>query len=95
MAELFELLMMLSFGASWPISLLKSYRSRTAKGKSVVFSYLIIIGYACGIISKLVKGNITYVIAFYILNLCMVAMDVVLYYRNRKLDAQAARSAEA
>lgn len=87
MAELFEAFMIISFGISWPISIMKSYTSRTTKGKSLVFMLFILFGYACGITSKLLKGNLTYVFIFYILNFIMVAIDLFLYYRNSKLDA--------
>ena len=39
-AELFEILMIVSFGLSWPMNVLKSYRARTAKGKSLPFLLL-------------------------------------------------------
>ncbi|MGN1412856.1 MAG: hypothetical protein ACI4WY_01280 [Anaerovoracaceae bacterium] len=86
MAELFETLMLICFGCSWPMNLAKSIRSKTAKGKSVMFQYAIIIGYICGICSKFAGGNINYVLALYFLNLFMVSVDTCLYYRNRKLD---------
>ena len=86
MSQLFETLMLICFGCSWPISVVKSYRARTAKGKSVVFTYAIIIGYICGILSKITGGNINYVLALYVINLIMVSVDMILYFRNRKLD---------
>jgi bacteriorhodopsin len=86
MAELFESLMVISFGFSWPISIIKSWKARTAKGTSLLFLVLINFGYACGIAAKLVSRNITYVFVFYILNFVMVATAIVLYFRNRKLD---------
>ena len=86
MAELFEVFMVVSFGVSWPMSILKSVKAKTAKGKSLFFLCMILFGYACGITSKLLKGNINYVIAFYILNFIMVAIDLGFYFRNRKLD---------
>ena len=86
MSQIFETLMLICFGCSWPISVVKSYRARTAKGKSVVFTYAIIIGYICGIMSKITGGNINYVLALYVINLVMVSVDMVLYFRNRKLD---------
>jgi len=88
MSELLEAFMIISFGISWPIAILKSYRSRTAKGKSILFIFFILFGYGCGISSKLVSGKITYVFAFYILNFIMVALDAILYFRNSKLDRQ-------
>lgn len=86
MSELLEALMMLSFGLAWPLSILKSYRSRTAKGKSLFFMLVVEFGYLCGIASKFVSGTITYVIALYFINLFMVATDICLHFRNRRLD---------
>jgi len=79
--------MVICFGLSWPLSIMKSYRSRTTKGKSLFFLLFILIGYGCGIVSKLVGGNITYVFFFYVLNFVMVAIDVTLYFRNRHLQS--------
>lgn len=86
MSEIFEAAMVICFGISWPTSIIKSYTSRTAKGKSIIFLTFIITGYVCGIISKLVAGSLTYVFIFYVLNLIMVSIDLVLYFRNKKLD---------
>lgn len=86
MAPIFEAMMVISFGISWPSSIIKSYTSRTAKGKSIVFLSFIIFGYICGIISKLAAGNVTYVLVFYVINLIMVLIDLSLYFRNKKLD---------
>lgn len=86
MSTIFETLMLICFGCSWPISVWKSWKSRTAKGKSVFFTYAIILGYIFGILAKLTSGNLNYVVFLYVLNLMMVSIDVALYYRNRKLD---------
>ena len=53
MPEILEIIMVLSFGASWPFSVIRSYRSRSTKGKSIVFLCLIIFGYMAGIAAKL------------------------------------------
>ena len=89
MAEILEAAMVILFGVSWPTSIIKSYRARTAKGKSLLFLCFIFFGYVCGITAKIISGNITYVFAFYVLNLLMVGTDIALYYRNRRLDAAA------
>lgn len=93
MAELLEITMILLFGASWPLNVYKSYRSRTAKGKSLPFLCLIWAGYIAGIASKFLNpvymAAITekwYVLFFYFLNLLMVSLDLILYFRNKKLD---------
>lgn len=93
MAEILEVIMIVSFGASWPLNVLKSYRARTTKGKSLAFLALIFFGYIAGILSKLLNdaymaqiGQKWYVLFFYVLNFIMVGADLLMYVRNRKLD---------
>lgn len=95
MAEILEIIMIVSFGASWPMNVVKSYKARTAKGKSVAFLCLILFGYVAGIASKFVNESYManfaskwYVLFFYILNFLMVSADLVLYIRNRRLDKE-------
>ena len=95
MAEFLEIVMIVSFGASWPLNVRKSYKARTAKGKSLGFLCLILFGYVAGIASKFVNeaymasiGEKWYVLFFYFLNLAMVTADLLLYFRNRKLDKE-------
>ncbi len=93
MSEIFEILMVCLFGASWPANVIKSYKTRTAKGKSLMFLLFIFVGYICGIIAKLTAPSFKwYVLMFYVINLVMVACDILLYIRNRKLDAIASKS---
>ena len=93
MAEILEIIMIVSFGVSWPINVVKSYRARTAKGKSLVFLVCILVGYIAGITSKLINEQYMasfsekwYVLFFYVLNFVMVSIDFVLYFRNKHLD---------
>ena len=93
MAEIFEIAMIVCFGASWPLNVMKSWKARTTKGKSLSFLCLILIGYIAGIISKFVNDAYMaafaqkwYVLFFYVLNFVMVAIDFVLYFRNRAID---------
>lgn len=99
MAEIFEVIMIVSFGASWPLNVMKSYRARTTKGKSLAFLLLIFFGYIAGIISKLINEQYMdaisskwYVLFFYVLNLVMVGTDLILYVRNYKLDKAAEKA---
>ena len=80
--------MLVCFGISWPFNIAKSLRSRTAKGKSVAFELLIIAGYLCGLVGKLILGNLSYVVFFYIADILMVAADLILTLRNRRLDRE-------
>ncbi len=86
MAQLMEAAMVVCFGISWPVSIHKSYTSRTSKGKSIFFIYFILIGYLIGIASKFMADNLNYVLVFYILNFIMVFIDLCLFFRNKKLD---------
>lgn len=94
MAQLFEVLMLICFGASWPFNIAKSIRSRTAKGKSLLFECFIIAGYLFGLVGKFVGGNVTYVAAVYVLDILMVSIDLVLSIRNRRFDRTAEQAAE-
>lgn len=83
MSELFEIFMIVSFGVSWPMNVMKSIRTRSTKGKSIVFLVLIFVGYIFGIVSKLVAPSFKgYVMFFYVLNLIMVGTDIILYIIN-------------
>ena len=90
MSELMEICMIVAFGFSWPMNVIKSYKARTTKGKSLAFLVLILFGYICGIASKLLAPSFKwYVLFFYVLNFLMIATDLVLYVRNYKLDKKA------
>ena len=96
MADLLETLMIISFGISWPVNLLKAIRAKTAKGTSLLFLCLIEGGYIVGIIGKLINpaymeqiSTKWYVLFFYVLNAVMVAINLAVYFYNRKLDKQA------
>lgn len=100
--ELMEAFTILCFGLSWPISIIKSYTSRTAKGKSLFFEVFLLIGYAIGITRKIIQifvlgisGPIFYLsFFFYILNFIEISIDVALYFRNCKLDKMAESGSE-
>ena len=90
--EIFEAIMVLCFGISWPLSIMKSYRARTAKGKSLLFLCFIFTGYVAGIIWKMIlfaeTGEIKWPTYLYFLNLVMVGTDIGMYFRNKALDAK-------
>ena len=96
-AEILEIIMIVSFGVSWPMNVIKSYRARTTKGKSLAFLLLILFGYVAGIASKLVNeaymtafAEKWYVLFFYVLNFIMVSVDLIMYIRNYNLDKKRA-----
>jgi hypothetical protein len=82
--SVFEILMLICFGASWPISIAKSLRTRQVAGKSPLFLAIVIAGYASGILHKALYAT-DWVILLYVVNLVMVAIDLALYLRFSKL----------
>jgi hypothetical protein len=84
--EIMEAGMLVAFGSAWPASILKSWQSRTSKGKSLSFLLIIQLGYLLGIGAKLMAPALSYVTLFYLLNMLAVSIDIVLYFRNRRLD---------
>lgn len=80
--ETLETLMLLCFGIAWPVSIVKSIRSKTAKGKSLPFLFIILSGYFCGVSSKILTGEMYAAFAVYLVNMLMVSADIVLWFRN-------------
>lgn len=86
MVEIFESVMLICFGISWPISVYKSITSRSAKGKSAVFMAAILFGYISGIAGKITGGEINYVLALYVFNFVIVSIDLTLYFINKRRE---------
>lgn len=96
MVNLLEALMIICFGLSWPLSIYRSYKSRTAKGKSLMFEVFLWLGYIFGIVRKFIQFfgdsgvNIDFLFYlgwfFYFLNIIEISIDIMLYFRNVKLD---------
>ena len=86
MGAIFETIMLVCFGLSWPINVVKAYKARTSKGTSFPFILLIITGYIAGITAKIVNGQFNYVFIVYIINLLIVMLNVIVYFRNYHLD---------
>ena len=92
MSSLLEATMLICFGLSWPINTMKAYKARSAKSMSLPFILMIITGYVAGISAKLLNHQTNYVLAVYILNLAVVSLNLVVYFRNKKLDQGDKRS---
>jgi len=98
--EALETIMILAFGLSWPLSIYKSVKSRTAKGKSLQFEFFIWLGYIAGISMKFIQcfaldksGALFYLSwVFYCLNFIEITIDMLLYFRNVRLDRERAAS---
>lgn len=103
--ELLEALTILCFGLSWPLSIWKSWTSRTAKGKSVFFEVFLWIGYVFGIVRKVLQfimansagTDLKWIFYlgwfFYVLNIIEITIDILLYFRNVRLDKKREKEA--
>jgi len=79
--------MLICFGVSWPFSIVRSIRARSAKGKSLAFLILLELAYISGILNKLIY-RFDMVIILYVINFIMVSIDIVLFFRNSRLDRE-------
>ena len=95
MGSILETVMLVCFGFSWPLNVMKAYKAKTAKGTSLPFVLLIITGYIAGISAKLISGQINFVLIAYILNLAIVSLNVIVYFRNVSLDKKRLQGMEA
>lgn len=80
--------MMLCFGASWPFQVAKTYKTKEVKGKSILFLWLVEIGYILGMLHHILYAPDS-VVFLYLLNFLLVGTDMTLYYRykNRTVPA--------
>ncbi len=85
--SIYEIVMLICFGLAWPLSIYKSYTSKSIEGKSIMFLYVILLGYMSGILHKLIYAK-DMVIILYIINGLMVSIDILLYFKNKKLIKQ-------
>jgi len=86
MQNLLETVMLICFGLSWPINLVKIIKARTAKSTSLPFLLLITVGYIAGVAAKFIGNNINYVLIAYFINLLFVVLNIIVYFRNKSLD---------
>lgn len=105
-ASIMEMMMVMCFGISWPLNIVKAWKARTAKGTSLLFYFFIWIGYVFALAGKfaLIYANAPkpwyetvhwYVMFFYIVNIVMVSAGIGIYFRNRMLDKAAAKAVTA
>lgn len=85
MISIFEIIMLICFGLSWPVAIIKTLRSKTVKGVSSLFYWFVFIGYVAGTIHKIIF-NFDLVIILYIANCLMVGTQIVLYYFYKRKD---------
>lgn len=92
-ASILEAVMIISFGCSWPLNIIKSLQTRSTEGKSLPFLLLIDFGYVAGIVGKILGDNMTWVFAFYVLNFVMVTLDLCLYFKHLFAEKRAQKQA--
>lgn len=83
--SILEVLMIVCFGIAWPINLYNSWKSRSTKGKNLLFMSFIVLAYIFGILNKLFI-SVDAAIYFYCLNEAMVLADFALYFINRRRE---------
>ena len=83
--SIFEAGMLICFGASWPFAVIKTYKSKSVKGKSKLFLFLIIIGYIFGMINKIIN-SMDIVFWLYVVNLLLVSTDFYFCIVYKKLE---------
>lgn len=95
MPEILEIAMLICFGISWPINLRKAYINKSTKGISLFFYLAILVGYIAGIISKFLNeaymasfSTKWYVLIFYFVNLIVVSLNILVYFRNKRIEAR-------
>ena len=104
--SIMETMMVLLFGISWPINIMKAWKARTAKGTSVMFYSFIWLGYIFALVGKFaaIYSNSPapwyetvhwYVMFFYFLNIFMVTVGILIYFRNSILDNKSAKKLAA
>lgn len=86
MSQILEIVMLICFGLSWPMSVVKNIKAKTARTMSLPFTLLIIGGYIAGITAKILSNQINFVLVAYLLNLAIVSLNVVVYFINRRYD---------
>ena len=86
MSCIFETVMLVCFGLSWPINVIKAYKARTAKATSLPFILLIFVGYIAGISAKVISGQMNYVFIDEVQNVQMFQKAVDGLYINKNED---------
>ena len=92
-AKILEATMLILFGISWPFNLMKSIKSKSTKGKSLLFLVLIDLGYIAGITSKFFSTTFMWntdwwVFAIYVINFLFVTADLIMYFVNKNRESK-------
>ncbi len=81
----FEAIMLLCFGLAWPMNIINALRSKTSKGRTILFQVAVLIGYFSGIIHKVLYSP-DFIIVLYCINFIMVSIDTLLFLHYRRLE---------
>ena len=88
-ATIFEGIMILCWGISWPAAVIKTYKTKNVEGISILFLWFVFLGYISGLMFKMFEalgsGHINPVTILYIINLVFVGSELVMYYKYRKV----------
>jgi type IV secretory pathway TrbD component len=85
--SVFEAAMLICFGISWPVSIMKSLRTRIVVGKSPLFMVIVCAGYLSGIIHKILYSP-DWIVGLYGLNMALVAVDLALYLKFSRTNVK-------
>ncbi len=83
--SIFEAMMLICFGMSWPVSIIKSVRTKVVAGKSPLFMIILSVGYVSGLTHKFLH-SLDWITGLYALNLILVLTDLALYYKYLPKD---------
>lgn len=89
--DILEAVMLICFGLSWPISVYKNIKLKSARPMNLPFILLIFIGYIAGIFAKILSGNVNWVLIVYFINLGFVSTNIGVYFYNRSLDKKSGK----
>lgn len=81
----FEGIMLICFGISWPISIIKSVRVKRVEGKSPLFMGIVCFGYISGIAHKVIY-SFDWIIVLYAVNMIMILVDISLYFYYNRIN---------
>ncbi len=89
--ELLEGGMMVCFGISWPVDIVRTLRTGRTEGKSLAFMSLVLAGYVLGLGAKLARAAGTgqwpeLITTLYVFNSAAIIVDIVITLRLRRLS---------
>ena len=87
--QVLEAGMLVAFGVSWPVDVMKTLRTRRTEGKSLAFMSLVFVGYVLGMSGKLARATspgeaVEWITALYVFNAVIIAVDIAVTVRMRK-----------